>query len=239
MYGNDKTTLDELTKTVTELEKLKIEIIEKKGKTSELNNATEKMENQIKKVDEDLLNNTYLDTTSNETLAENEQNINEEKTIDAQDKITISKDSNINILIDNINTLVDSVNEQVNAETERKAEEERKAKEEAEKKELEEEIAKFSGTYLLVNSIDNNEYTLKEDGTFINPWGKTDKPISISKKEDGSIWVLTERYYDNDIDCEFEIGYYLYPIGVGNRENKNKLGLLYCNGMSADEYEKK
>ena len=117
MYGEDKTSLEELKNTVNELQSLKIEILPKADKTSDINNSIEKMENQIKQVDENLLNNTQFATTGNET-----ENTAEEQ----QQEIKTSENSNLNILISNIDTLTEKVNQAVKVETERKAEEERK-----------------------------------------------------------------------------------------------------------------
>lgn len=146
MYGEDKTSLEELKNTVNELQSLKIEILPKADKTSDLNNSIEKMENQIKQVDENLLNNTKFATTGNETT----ENATEE-----QQEIKTSENSNLNILISNIDTLTEKVNQAVKVETERKAEEERKAKEEEERKAREQALANvlngdltyFEGTY--------------------------------------------------------------------------------------------
>lgn len=238
MYGEDKTALEELTKTVTELEGLKIEIIEKTEKTNELNNAVEKMENQIKQADDKILNDTHFANTGNETTTENEQNVNEENTTNTQSEIAISKDSNINILIDNINTLVNKVNEQVKAETERKAEEERKAKEEEERKAQEQALANvlngdftyFAGTYTEIDSggtgsVYGTPRKLTVDKNSIG--GK--KIISTKKTSKGS-YFCTTRFEDEWVP---EQGFEIYPIGVKAGfpvENINKVRIYETGG---------
>lgn len=221
MYGEDKTVLEELKNMVNELKSLKIEILPKSKKIKELNNSIEKMENQIKKVDETLLNNTQLDTSSNETI----ENTTE------QQEIKTKEDSNLNILISNIDILTEKVNQAVKVEIERKAEEERKAKEEAEKKALEEEIEKFAGTYISIYSDDS--ITLDKDGV-LHDGNNTRKPISIKKENDGSIHVIT-GYGAFDT----EVGYTLYPIGVGQRGDTQKMRLDYLHDLAVWEYEKK
>lgn len=222
MYGEDKTSLEELKNTVNELQSLKIEILPKADKTNDLNNSIEKMENQIKQVDENLLNDTHFVTTGNETT---------ENTTEEQQEIKTNENSNLNILISNIDTLTEKVNQAVKVETERKAEEERKAKEEAEKKALQEEIAKFAGTYISIYGSDT--ITLNKDG-ILQDGSNTRKPISIKKQTDGSIRVVTgSGAFDT------EIGYTLYPIGVGQRGNTQKIRLEYEHDLAVWEYEKK
>ena len=145
MYGEDKTSLEELKNTVNELQSLKIEILPKADKTSDINNSIEKMENQIKQVDENLLNNTQFATTGNDTAEEQQQ------------EIKTSENSNLNILISNIDTLTEKVNQAVKVETERKAEEERKKQEE---NILNGDLSSFAGTY----KNNGNTITLSKDG---------------------------------------------------------------------------
>ena len=145
MYGEDKSSIEELTSTITELETLKIEVEPKGNKTIDINNAIDKMKNQIRQVDEELLNTIDI---------ENENSEGQE--------ITFSENSNFYILISNINVLTEKVNDAVKAEADRKAEEERKAKEEAEKKELEETFAKFVGTYISAYG-GTSKYTIKKE----------------------------------------------------------------------------
>lgn len=126
--GEDKTSIDDLKKTVSDLEGLKISIPAKSEKTDELNSAVEDIENKIKQVDEELLKVDF-------------------KIDDNKEEIKFSENSNFSILTSNIKTQTEKVNEAVKAETERKAEAEKKAKEEAEKKAKEEALSAMAGTY--------------------------------------------------------------------------------------------
>lgn len=224
MYGEDKTTIEELKNTITELEKLKIEIIEKSNKTSELNNAIGKMESKINQADDKILNTEKFAKTGNETT-ENEQNaVNEENTSNTQNEIIISEDSNVDVLMDNIDTLVNKVNEQVKAETERKAEEERKAKELEAKK-------VYAGTYK--NSQGKTEtITINENGDlYYNSY-----KIDINKKDRSGAIII----YRGDTD-----GCLLYPVGTtlavwdsntnGEKAtDKNKIRILFHGGGVPD-----
>lgn len=125
-------------------------------------------------------------------------------------------------------------------EAERKAEEERRAKEEAERKALQEEVARFAGTYYPIPGNGNSICTLKADGTLITDGGRTLTPISINKREDGTIWIKTGSVttitgYSKDV------GNILYPIGVGEgfTGDKNKLRLGVGDGFGVLLYEKK
>lgn len=224
MYGEDKTSLEELKNTVNELQALKIEILPKADKTNNLNNSIEKMENQIKQVDENLLNNTQFATIGNETA----ENTTEEE----QQEIKTSENSNLNILISNIDTLTEKVNQAVSVETERKAEE-------AKKKTWEQEFAKFEGTYVDIYSNGSIIYTLKADGTLIRPSGTIEKPIGFDRKTDGSIYVQTSFNTTTSND-KVSAGYYLYPIGVGGYYygDNTKLRLGYSDGVSINICEK-
>ena len=109
------------------------------------------MENQIKQVDENLLNNTQFVTTDSETTEEQQQ------------EIKTNENSNFNILSSNIDTLIEKVNQAVKVETERKAKEQ-------EEKALQEELAKFKGTYIYTHATlaSTAEYSLDADGTLTN-----------------------------------------------------------------------
>lgn len=207
MYGEDKTSLEELKNTVNELQSLKIEILPKADKTSDLNNSIEKMENQIKQVDENLLNNTQFATTGNETATENTAE-------EEQQEIKTSENSNLNILISNIDTLTEKVNQAVKVETERKAEEERKAKEEEERKKQEQALANllngdftyFVGTYTLKNQYGTRKITVDKNGIV----GKG-KVYKVTKNSDGSY----------SCDCTppnepIPNGFTIFPIGVSS-----------------------
>lgn len=219
MYGEDKSSIEELTSTITELETLKIEVEPKGNKTIDINNAIDKMKNQIRQVDEELLNTIDI---------ENENSEGQE--------ITFSENSNFDILISNINVLTEKVNDAVKAEADRKAEEERKAKEEAEKKELEETFAKFVGTYISAYG-GTSKYTIKADGTLVTSSGNTEKPVSIKKEQNGCVSVKTGTN-ETVTGYTVEKGYTLYPIGVGARGNTNKIRLEVSDGIAIDEYEK-
>ncbi len=249
MYGEDKTTLDELTKTITELEGLKIDIIEKTEKTSELNNAVEKMENQIKQADDKILNDTHFVATGNETATENEQNTtdgqstNTENTTATQNEISISKDSNVNILIDNINTLVNKVNEQVKAETERKAEEERKKQEE---NIINGDLSSFAGTY---KDSNNATLTLDKNGK-INGGNSsglkgTEKPKSITKQNDGTYKLTYSVYWSAPAWLSVgwhNVSFYIVPNGISYRNtNTNSIRIVdtFVDGGDYEIYYKK
>lgn len=221
MYGEDKTSLEELKNTVNELQSLKIEILPKADKTNDLNNSIEKMENQIKQVDENLLNNTQFATTGNETA---ENTVEEE-----QQEIKTNENSNLNILISNIDTLTEKVNQAVKVETERKAEEERKAKEEQERKAREEEEKKqkqsYVGTY---KNMDGNiiTITMSENGqlTLKNNYGKNYE-LNLNKNSDVGK-VLYNTYKTGDL-----AGFVLYPKGESIRglttDDTSKIRVMY------------
>ena len=184
MYGEDKTSLEELKNTVNELQSLKIEILPKADKISDLNDSIEKMENQIKQVDESLLNNTQFVTTGSETSTEN--------TTEEQQEIKTTENSNLNILISNIDTLTEKVNQAVKVETERKAEEERKAKELEAKK-------VYAGTYKN-NQGKTETITINENGEL---YYKNHK-IDLNFRYNGASLVYESSPYDF---------WYLIPIG--------------------------
>ncbi len=220
MYGEDKTSLEELKNTVNELQSLKIEILPKANRISDLNNSIEKMENQIKQVDENLLNNTHFVTTGSETT---------ENTTEEQQEIKTNENSNLNILISNIDTLTEKVNQAVKAETERKAEEERKAKEEEERKAREEEEKKqkqsYVGTYK--NSNGNSiTIVMSENGqlTLKNNYGKNYE-LNLNKNSDLGK-VLYNTYKTGDL-----AGYVLYPMGESIRglttDDTSKIRVMY------------
>lgn len=213
MYGEDKTSLEELRNATNELQTLKIEILPKADKTNDLNNSIEKMENQIKQVDENLLNNTQFATTGSETR----ESTSEEQ----QQEIRTSENSNLNILISNIDTLTEKVNEAVKVETERKAEEEKKAKELEEKK-------KYVGTYK--NSYGQTEtITLKEDGEL---YYKSYKININSRNSDLGIIVYNRNIeYGIDRCMIWPVGFLGYGLGDGSGyTNKNKIRLILHGG---------
>lgn len=225
MYGEDKTSLEELKNTVNELQSLKIEILPKADKISDLNNSIEQMENQIKQVDENLLNNTQFATTGNETATENTAE-------EQQQEIKTSENSNLNILISNIDTLTEKVNQAVKVETERKAEEERKAKEEEERKAREEEEKKqkqsYVGTYK--NSLGQTEkITMNENGEL---YYKSYK-ININNRNKDLGIIVYDKKLENGIDrCMiWPIGFLGYGLGDGSGyTNKNKIRLILHGG---------
>ena len=216
MYGEDKTSLEELKNAVNELQSLKIEILPKKNKVKELNNSIAKMENQIKHVDENLLNN--INANDGESSTEN-------TSAEEIQGILTSENSNFNILSSNIDTLMEKVNQVVKVETERKT--------------WQEELAKFAGTYVNKNSLDNDKRTLKADGTLISQDGKEQKPMGFDRRKDGSIHVQTgfNSTITNDLVSK---GYTLYPIGVGNyyEGDNSKMRLGISDGVSINIYEK-
>lgn len=125
-------------------------------------------------------------------------------------------------------------------EAERKAEEERRAKEEAERKALQEEIARFAGTYYSIYD-DSSMWTLKADGTLIKGDGRTTlTPISINKREDGTIRVKTGSIFIELAGYSKDVGYVLYPIGVGGKfdGDKNKLRIGVYGAFDINIYEK-
>lgn len=224
MYGEDKTSLEELKNTVNELQSLKIEILPKADKISDLNKSIEKMQNEINQVDENLLNNTQFAVTGNEAGTEN---TTEEA---QQQEIKTSENSNLNILISNIDTLTEKVNQAVKIETERKAEEERKAKEEEQRKQQEQALANvlngdftyFAGTYTLKNEYRTHTITVDKNGIV----GKG-KVYKVTKDSNGIY----------SCDCTppndpIYSGFMIIPIGVSDGAfgtNKNKVR-IFCDG---------
>lgn len=196
MYGEDKTTIEELTNSVTELEKLKIEIQPKLDKTNELVSITEEIENKIKQVDEKILNSEDIEKANNELTAED---VSSNKT-----EFVISEDSILNTLVSSINVSMQKVDDAVKAEATRKAEEEKKAKEEAEKK-------LYVGTYKNDYATYRNTLTIKLDENgdlYFEENGKKYK-IDINKKNrDGSIIVynINNEYFS--MECA------IYPVGL-------------------------
>lgn len=223
MCGSDTTMLENLKNTVNELETLKIEIEEKSKKLDKLNSLIEKMEHQIKQVDEELLNVEVKEEATNEDI-----------------KITISENSNLSILISNIDILTEEVEDAVKVETEKKAEEERKAKEEAEKKAAEEALANvekgdftyFAGTYIEVYSNQSKLILDKNGKVTIDGRVFTEKPLSITKMEDGSYWCLTEV---GNLD---DNGFIIYPKGIGSQGDTSKVRISVLENLGAMMYQK-
>lgn len=222
--GSDKASLENLQNTVKELESLKIEIPEKSKKSSELNSSIEKMEEAIKQIDENLLDSEEF---------KNADEITEDF------ELTLSENSKANTLISNIGVLTEEVNEDVEKEADRKAAEEKKAKEEAEKKAKEEALAKvakgdfsyFAGTYVDIYNH-SSKLTLDKNGKVtIDGRVFTNKPISITKRSNGSYWCLVKAGELADD------GFIIYPAGVGSG-NTSKVRIDVLEALGALTYQK-